>query len=188
MTRALPAGAGTSRHLRVVDAQTAQAAEDRAVEAARELALSLLTARARTRSELATALARRGIDEAVATEVLDRLTRVGLLDDAAYARAYAEHEAGRKGPRAVADALRRRGVPPAVARQAAFAADPDDVRAAAVVLATAALPRWHGLPAHVAHRRLAGLLTRRGYDHGLVHAVVRDLLGELPQGTARAED
>ena len=51
-------------------------------EQARALCLRLLTARARTRSELQTHLDKRGYPGEVSTQVLDRLTQVGLLDDA----------------------------------------------------------------------------------------------------------
>lgn len=164
------------RHLRVVDEAAARAAEDAALETAREQALRLLTARPRTRAELATALSRKGADEAVASEVLDRLTTVGLVDDEAYARSYAEREASRKGPRAVVDALQRRGVSAVLARQVAFQGDPDAVRPAALAVGRAALPRWRGLDRPVVERRLAGLLARRGYSSGLVYSVVRELL------------
>jgi regulatory protein len=165
-------------HLRVVDDATAQAAEDAAVESAREQVLAMLTSRPRTRAELATALGRKGVDPGVADEVLDRMSAVGLVDDGAYARAYAEREAGRKGPRAVVDALQRRGIDPTLAREVAFQGDPHDVRAAALEVARTALPRMRGLERPVIERRLAGLLARRGYGSGVVYGVVRELLGD----------
>ncbi|HEY5336330.1 MAG TPA: recombination regulator RecX, partial [Mycobacteriales bacterium] len=82
----------------------AEAAEDRAVDAAREHCLSLLATRSRTRFELAEALRRRGVDPLVTERVLIRLEEVGLVDDQAVAVAYAEKHAGNKGPRAVAAA------------------------------------------------------------------------------------
>lgn len=172
------------RHLRVVDDAAARAAEDTALETAREQALRLLTARPRTRVELTTALSRKGVDEAVASEVLDRLTAVGLVDDEAYARSYAEREACRKGPRAVVDALQRRGISAVLARQVAFQGDPEAVRNAALAVGRAALPRWRGLERPVLERRLAGLLARRGYGSGLVHSIVRELLGGMDDASS----
>ncbi len=55
-------------------------------EQARSLCLRLLTARARTRAELAGQLAKRGYPDDVTTRVLDRLTDVGLVNDADFAK------------------------------------------------------------------------------------------------------
>lgn len=156
----------------------AEAAEDRAVDAAREHCLSLLVTRSRTRFELAESLRRRGADPAVIERVLDRLVEVGLIDDRAVAQAYADRQSGRKGPRAVADALRRQGIDAALAREVAFAGTADDVRSAALTVARQKLPSWRGQPAPVVERRLAALLGRRGYPAGVVFSVVRELLGE----------
>src|SRR5947208_1855082 len=80
--------------------------------AARTICLRLLDRRARTRAELAAALARRGIPDDAAERVLDRFAQVGLIDDAGLADGFAQaqhHERGLSG-RAVAVKLRRRGV------------------------------------------------------------------------------
>ncbi|MDQ2790879.1 MAG: recombination regulator RecX, partial [Actinomycetota bacterium] len=52
---------------------------------AQGICLRLLTARPRSRAELADALRRRGIPEEVGEPVLDRLSQVGLVDDVAFA-------------------------------------------------------------------------------------------------------
>lgn len=155
-----------------------EAAEDRAVDAAREHCLSLLSTRSRTRFELAEALGRRGVDADVRERVLDRLVEVGLLDDRAVAQAYAKKQSGRKGPRAVAEALQRQGIDAALAREVAFAGSADDVRSAALTLARQKLPAWRGQATPVVERRLAALLARRGYPAGVVFSVVREVLGD----------
>jgi regulatory protein len=163
----------------VVDEATARDHEERAVESARELALSLLTRRDRTRAEIATALERRGVPPEIGVRVLDRLGAVGLLDDRAVAEAYAEREAGRKGPRAIADALRRRGIEPALVREVAYAVSSDQAQGTALSIARQKLPTWGDRPRPVLARRLAGFLARRGFAAGTVNAVVREVLGEL---------
>lgn len=155
----------------------AVAAEGRAVDAAREHCLSLLATRSRTRFELVEALRRRGVDPAVTERVLDRLEEVGLVDDRAAAQAYADKQAGRKGPRAIAAALQRQGIDACLALEVAFARSADDVRAAALALARHKLPSWRGQPAPVVERRLAGLLARRGYPTDVVFSVVREVVG-----------
>ncbi|HEY2306223.1 MAG TPA: regulatory protein RecX, partial [Streptosporangiaceae bacterium] len=65
-------------------------AEPGSEEAARAICLRLLTAGPRTRAQLATALRKRRIPDEVAEAVLSRFTEVGLIDDAAFARAWVE--------------------------------------------------------------------------------------------------
>jgi len=94
---------------------------------ARQICLQLLTSKARTRAELATALARRGIDDDTANEVLARFSEVGLIDDTAFAESYVHsgHTYRGLGRRALASQLRRRGVDEQTAGAAVAAVDPD---------------------------------------------------------------
>src|SRR5689334_20379737 len=81
-------------------------------EQARALCLRLLTARARTRAELAGQLTKRGYPEEVNTRVLDRLGDVGLVDDADFAEQWVHsrrRHAG-KSKQALAAELRNKGV------------------------------------------------------------------------------
>ena len=89
---------------------TSESREDPAKreEQARALCLRLLTARARTRAELEAQLAKRGYPDDVTVLVLDRLTAVGLVDDADFAEQWVRSRrlnAG-KGKRALAAELR----------------------------------------------------------------------------------
>ncbi|MBX6751069.1 MAG: regulatory protein RecX [Micromonosporaceae bacterium] len=81
-------------------------------ERARQICLRLLAVRPRTRSELATALRRRGIDAQVAEEVLRRYGEVGMVDDEAFARAWvtSRHHSRGLARRALAAELRQRGI------------------------------------------------------------------------------
>ncbi|UGT45577.1 recombination regulator RecX [Nocardia yamanashiensis] len=143
---------------------------------AKEVCLRLLTDRARSRAELATKLADRGYSEAVANKVLDRLTEVGLIDDAAFAQQWVQsrHTFSGKGKRALAQELRRKGVGQEEAEEAlsAITSDDEQERAADLVrrkLRT--LPR--DLDREKAIRRLVGMLARRGYNSGTAYAVVK---------------
>src|SRR5690606_33787690 len=73
-------------------ASTSEPADDRDLgpeadpeSVARKILLDQLTGRARSRSELATKLRKRGVPEEVGIRLLDRFEEVGLVDDAAYA-------------------------------------------------------------------------------------------------------
>ena len=147
-------------------------------DAAHAAALRLLTTRARTRAELRQRLEDRGFEAAAVAETLDRLERVGLVDDAALAETVAEGRAerGLDAP-AIAAELRDRGVDPAVAERAAQAAVPAEDRADRCrQVAEARLAQLAGLPAPTQLRRLATYLARRGYPPDLAESVARDLV------------
>src|SRR5262245_25925930 len=59
-------------------------------EHARDICLRQLTHSARTRSQLLTAMLRRGVDEALAERVLGRFEDIGLIDDTAFARGWVQ--------------------------------------------------------------------------------------------------
>jgi regulatory protein len=146
---------------------------------ARAICLRLLTQRARSRTELAKALAKRGVPEDAATRVLDRFVEVGLIDDAALAAglAQAQHRERGLARRAVAAKLRERGLGEQV-ETALTGIDAADERARAAELVQKRLRSLIGLPPEVQARRLVGLLARKGYSAGLAYAVVREALAD----------
>lgn len=147
---------------------------------ARTIVLDSLTGQARTRKELADKLAKREVPDEVATELLDRFTEVGLIDDSAYARQWVEsrHRSRGLAPRALAQELRRKGVGDEEAKEALEQIDEDDQRVAARALVDKKMRSMAGLDRQVATRRLAGMLARKGYAAGLAFSVVREALGE----------
>jgi regulatory protein len=143
---------------------------------ARGICLRALTGAPKTRQQLAELLARRGVPDEAAETVLDRFTEVGLVDDAAYARAWVtSRQAGRGlARRALQSELRAKGVDPEVAAEAVDLVDDDDEREAARRLVERRLPSMRRLDRATATRRLIGMLARKGYSGGLAAAVVRD--------------
>ena len=136
-------------------------------ELAREICLRQLAVRPRTRVELAKALARREISEEVIAEVLDRYDEVGIIDDAAFARAWVStrHQGRGLARRALANELRQHGVEAEVATEALEALDDETEAAAARALVDRKLRTIHGTPESV-FRRLVGMLARKGYPAG----------------------
>lgn len=158
---------------------------------ARAICLRMLTGSARTRSDLATALRRRGIDDDVAAGVLDRLAEVGLIDDAAYAEAFVvtKHRDRGLGRAALRTELRRKGVDPALAAAAAAGIDDETERQRAVELVAKRLDSAMFAGPDAAKRRLLGLLARRGYPPGLAIAVVDEALrGFVPAEVPDSDD
>jgi regulatory protein len=147
-------------------------------EQARNLCLRLLTVRARTRSELAGQLTKRGYPDDVSARVLDRLAQVGLVDDQDFAEQWVRSRrvnAG-KGKRALASELRTKGLDDEVIAGVLADIDTASERARAEQLVADKLRRERltdeSDDAKVA-RRLVGMLARRGYGQSLAFDVVK---------------
>lgn len=112
--------------------------------------------------------------------MLARLQRVGLIDDEAFARQYAEHRFGarKEGSRAVAQGLRAAGIDPALAETVAEGAPEDDEERAAE-LARSRATRLTGVAPEKAFARLSSLLMRRGYSPQIARSAARKAL-EVP--------
>ena len=151
-------------------------------ELARALCLRLLTARARTRAELAGQLAKRGYPDDVSTRVLDRLSGVGLVDDAGFAEQWVHSRRANagKGKRALAAELHTKGVDNDVITSVLGGINPAAERGRAEQLVRTRLRRENlsGDDARVS-RRLVAMLARRGFDQTMAYDVVSaELAGE----------
>jgi len=141
---------------------------------ARTIALRKLTVQARTRHELDKALQAKNVPEQAAREVLDRLTEVGLVDDASYA---VDWVASRQRRRHLSrSALKRELGAKGVSREDIDAAlqtvDADTEFASALDLARRKQAQMADLAPEVQCRRLAGLLGRRGFGSGTTSRVL----------------
>jgi regulatory protein len=145
---------------------------------ARGICLRALTGAPKTRQQLADLLTTRGVPDDAAETVLDRFTEVGLIDDAAYARAWVRaRQAGRGlARRALSAELRAKGVDAEVVAEAVEAVDDEDEREAARRLVDRKVAAMRRLDRTTATRRLMGMLARKGYSGGLAAAVVREAL------------
>ena len=106
--RAATASAGTPRR------------PDAPAPSAKAVAVRYLARRDFSRAELARRLGRRGIDADAIERTLDELTASGYLSDERYAAAVVAQRTGRYGKRAIAYALKEKGVN-ATAAEAAMA-------------------------------------------------------------------
>ncbi|TPG37020.1 recombination regulator RecX [Mycolicibacterium hodleri] len=145
---------------------------------ARNLCLRLLTARARTRAELATQLTKRGFPDDVSGRVLDRLAEVGLVDDQDFAEQWvrSRHVNAGKGKRALAAELRGKGVDDEVIAEALDDVDADAERIRAEQLVAEKLRRERltdGADDVKVTRRLVAMLSRRGYGPSMAFDVVK---------------
>lgn len=158
------------------EADRGPAADPKSV--ARTIVLTKLTARARSRQELADALAQRGVPDDVATAVLQRFGEVGLVDDAAFARAWVESRQASRGlsRRALAVELRRKGVDAEIVTDILTSIDDETEYAAATALVTRKLRATRHASPQARWRQLVGVLARRGYSPGVAMRVVGDVL------------
>jgi regulatory protein len=158
-------------------------------ERAREICLRQLAVRPRTRIELAKALARKEISSEVIAEVLDRYDKVGIIDDAAFARAWvsSRHHGRGLARRALASELRQRGVDAEVASEALETIDEDEEATTARALVDRKLRTATGSPDAV-FRRLVSMLARKGYPAGVAIRAVKDALAARDAEAAEFAD
>jgi regulatory protein len=152
-------------------------------EVARQIVLRQLAMAPRSRAELAQKLAQRGCAADVAATVLDRMTRVGLVDDEAYAQMLvrSQHAARGLAKGALARELRAKGVENHLADEALASISDEDERDRARALVGKKLRAMHGLGVEVQTRRLAGMLARKGYSASVTYTVIREAIADAPE-------
>ena len=151
-----------------------------------EIAARFLGARPRTRWELQRRLRRAGAEEPVIEATLTRLASLGYVDDAGFARWWAEQRDRHspRGRRLVEAELRQRGVPRDVLEEmrgeelAEPALDREALPASEAERARVALQRHlRGRPLpddRKALQRVGMFLVRRGFDPETVRATLRE--------------
>jgi regulatory protein len=146
---------------------------------AANVSLHQLARRGMSRWELQQVLQRREVDERIAEAELDRLERVGLLDDAALAvtLVYTQHTRKGLGRTAIAHELRRRHIDQDIIEDALREIEDDDERERALELAHKRAGQLRGLDDETARRRLSGFLARKGYSNEIVRSAVDSALG-----------
>jgi regulatory protein len=138
-----------------------------------ELAYRYLGARDRTTAEVSAHLERCGVESVTASATVAELRRQGYLDDARYARRFAEdrRHLDAWGDERIARRLEAAGVGADDIEAALGEHDLDDARAAAVALLRR---RVRVAPGDDREReRALGLLVRRGYELELAYEAVR---------------
>ena len=175
-----------------------------AIDRAREAALRLLDRTRKTRQQLERRLADKGFEAPVATAALDRLARVGVVDDVEYARAYIRSKLARSavGLRVIEVQLRARGVSDddrarALAQLAADAERDDGSpvhqaggageRARAERALAPLLRRYRGLDPRESRARASAALLRRGFDYATARDVIQAARPGAP-GTGEPAD
>ena len=134
-------------------------------------AVRMLARREYPRAELRARLLARGIDAREVDAALDELARRGLVSDARYAEAVVSQKAGRYGRRAIAHALKEKGVEAGAAATALGALDGRDEVDAALSLWRR---RYDAPPANRNEKaRQVRFLLSRGYSMSVALKALR---------------
>jgi regulatory protein len=131
---------------------------------------------------------RGGVPADAAGAILQRFTEVGIIDDAAFARAWVEsrHHSRGLSKRFLSAELRRRGVRNEEISQAVDALDPEQEVATARALVQQKMASTRGRPPETRARQAAGLLARKGYPPGLAFRLVMEAMQQ--EGSAGTLD
>lgn len=149
-------------------------------EVAREICLRQLAVRPRTRAELRAAMQKQGVEDEIVVEILDRYDEVGIIDDAAFAKAWvtSRHHGRGLSRRALAGELRRKGVSSDEVGEALDELPPDVEEETARGLVARRLRVESKAAPDVVFRRIVGMLARKGYPPGLAVRLVKEGLAE----------
>ena len=141
---------------------------------AENVSMHALTRRGMSRWELEQTLRSRELDDDLVVEELERLERVGLIDDASLAETIVRTQHDRKGlgRSALTAELRRRHIGQEHIELALEQVDDDDEQSRATELAVKRAPQLRSYDRETAHRRLSGFLLRKGYNGSVVRTAV----------------
>jgi regulatory protein len=148
-----------------------------------QAALRFIEARPRSSAEIRSRLERKEFAPEAITSALERLSRLGLIDDAAFARLWVEHRQNSR-PRstsALRDELRRKGIDTdvvtAILNDQALIGDAAEQ---AMAVARGALHKYRDAADRNAFtRRMGGYLQRRGFGFEIIRPIIDQLWVEI---------
>lgn len=171
------------------DQEVAAMQGEDAVAKAVDSAARFLSYRPRSVDEVRRNLTGKSIDAPVVDAALERLTAMGYLDDAAFARFWVQNRTAFKplGPGALRYELRRKGISDDDIEAVLEDVDPE---AAAYQAAQSQLRRLRAArpDAKTFRTKLSSFLQRRGFNYGVINEVVRRLWDELEDDMSASHD
>lgn len=132
--------------------------------------LRYLAARPRSTGEIGAYLQRKGVDEAVATTILEKLRTRGYVDDEAFAQFWVENRNRfrPRGARALRHELRQKGVESEIIDET-LAEQDEDASAWSAIASKAS--RWADLERKEFDQKVMGLLARRGFGYDVCRRI-----------------
>ncbi len=176
-------GAKLRKGLALSDADIAALQGEDLVVRAVDSAARFLGHRPRSVAEVRKNLKGKDFDEGVIDKALERLTALGYLDDAAFARYWVESRTQFKplGTAALRYELRQKGVGEAVLREALDAVDDES---GAYAAAGPLLKRLRGVDRRTARQKISTTLARRGFAYDDVRSALDRLFDEVEEQDA----
>ncbi|CAN5445998.1 hypothetical protein BH10ACT6_BH10ACT6_11150 [soil metagenome] len=167
--------------------QAEERVEDRARAKAERVSMNALTRRGMSKREVERSLLARKLDDETVASELDRLERVGLIDDMALAQNLVGTLQERKGlgRSAIAAELTRRLLAPAAIEYALDLIETGDELGRAREIAVKRAGQLRSYDRETAVRRLSAFLMRRGYSGSTVRAAVEHALPATPSSSVR---
>lgn len=149
--------------------------------------LHFLSFRARSEAEVRRYLATRHLSDADSEAVIERLTRVGYLDDQAFARAWvaSRNRSRPRGAQALRYELQQKGIHPDIIRTVLADLEPAELAYAA---ARPQAERWRQLDPHAFRQKMGAFLSRRGFAYDVIRPTVDRLLREAALNDAAGAD
>lgn len=135
-------------------------------------ACRLLTARRRTRRELATHLERKRFSTETICHVLKTLEQYGYIDDKTFTRLWVEQRLTKRGLIGLKSELIAKGVDPNTINEIMAELSPDAEYNAAMALA---LKKVRSSGGNCPFPRMAGFLQRRGFSFEVIGSICRTL-------------
>lgn len=148
------------------------------VEVALQRALNFLSYRARSEKEVRQNLTKHGYDEPVIDEIIERLKRGGLLNDADFAEQWVDNrsEFRPRGRQVLRLELRQKGIPDEIISSTL---EPLDETELAFRAAQKKARRYRELEYPDFRKKMSGFLARRGFHYGIISEVVPKIWEEI---------
>lgn len=159
-----------------------EATEDPKIKAQTD-ALRLISYQPRSVSEVRMRLKQKKHAPALVEEVIENLKKKGFLDDAKFAKLYANNSVSSRpaGKRRLEMELKRKGLSPEHVATAMDSVKDTDEKEVARDLVRRRFEKMTGLPPEKKKARLFGFLKRRGFTDGAIYAALKDLFEDVPE-------
>jgi regulatory protein len=169
------------------DESVAELQQADAREQAFARALHFLSFRPRSTAEICHYLTTRGVTEADADIVVERLARIGYLDDQAFAQAWvaSRNRLRPRGAQALRYELQQKGIHPEIIRAVLAELEPAELAYAA---ARPQAERWRHLDAQTFRRKMSAFLSRRGFAYDAIRVTIDRLRQEVEVGGVDVAD
>jgi regulatory protein len=149
-----------------------------AQEVAYQRALNFISFRPRSEAEVCQNLKKHDTPDEIIPEVLDRLRRVGLVDDVLFARNWVENRSTfrPRGKRALVAELHQKGISDEAITEALLELDEDNL---AYQAALKQCRKYQGLEWQKFRQKMSAFLARRGFSYEVAKPVIEHVWSEM---------